>query len=255
MTHHGITHVAHLASVLQATGDPARDFDIDVNGTGNVLEACLQAGVRHVTVTSSGAAYGYHADNPAWIDESTPLRGNAEFAYSDHKRRVEELLASYRDRHPELGQLVLRPGTVLGAHTDNQITGLFTGPVVLGLWGRDSPFVFIWDEDVVAILERGIREEKCGIFNVAGDGALTIADIASRLKKPQVRLPVWLVRAGLQVQRWRGKPVGPEQVAFLRYRPVLSNRRLKTEFGYIPQHTSAEAFDHFARVHGMLPGA
>ncbi|MGD8320629.1 MAG: epimerase, partial [Gemmatimonadota bacterium] len=36
---------------------------------------------------------------------------------------------------------------------------------------------------------------------------------------------------------------GPEQVDFLRYRPVLANRRLKEGFGYTPRKTSAEVFD------------
>jgi UDP-glucose 4-epimerase len=38
---------------------------------------------------------------------------------------------------------------------------------------------------------------------------------------------------------------GPEQVDFLRYRPVLSNARLKSEFGYEPRKSSREAFDYF----------
>ena len=52
--------------------------------------------------------------------------------------------------------------------------------------------------------------------------------------------------------RWRGRPVGPEQVAFLRYRPVLSNRRLKEEMGYVPQRTTAEVLEGFARARGMV---
>ncbi len=245
MAEHGTTHVVHLASVLQASKERERDFDIDVNGTRTVLDGCLAAGVRHLTVTSSGAAYGYHPDNPEWIDEDDPLRGNPEFAYSDHKRQVEELLGRYRCEHPDLRQLVLRPGTVLGATTANQITGLFTGRRVLALRGSASPFVLIWDEDVLAILERGIETGAMGRYNLAGDGALTVAEIAERLGKPLLRLPVSLVKAGLRVQRWHGRPVGPEQVAFLRYRPVLSNRRLKEEFGYTPMKTTAEVLDHF----------
>lgn len=248
----GATHVVHLASVLVASRDRARDFDIDVNGTRNVVEACLGAGVEHLTVTSSGAAYGYHPDNPAWIDEHDPLRGNPEFAYSDHKRQVEELLAGYRETHPRLRQLVLRPGTVLGDSTDNQITGLFTGPRVVALRGCPSPFVLIWDQDVLGVLEQGIATDHTGIYNLAGDGALTMPEIAERLGKPLLALPVPLVRAGLQVQRWRGRPVGPEQVAFLRYRPVLSNRRLKEEMGYVPQRTTAEVLEGFARARGMV---
>jgi UDP-glucose 4-epimerase len=34
-------------------------------------------------------------------------------------------------------------------------------------------------------------------------------------------------------------------VNFLRYRPVLSNRRLKEEFGYWPRRTTRETFQHF----------
>ena len=59
-----ITHVVHLASILKASTDRQRDYEIDVLGTQNVLDACLNAKVQHITVTSSGAAYGYHADNP-----------------------------------------------------------------------------------------------------------------------------------------------------------------------------------------------
>ncbi|NEZ03576.1 SDR family oxidoreductase [Wenzhouxiangella sp. XN201] len=244
---HAITHVVHLASVLQGSNDRQHDFDIDVGGTRNVVQACIQTGVVHLTVTSSGAAYGYHADNPDWIDEDDPLRGNETFAYADHKRRIEETLARYRKLHPELKQLVLRPGTVLGNDTRNQITALFTARRILVLKGHDSPFVFIWDEDVLNILEKGIRENAEGIYNLAGDGALDMREIARRLRKPALTLPVGVVKTGLRIAKWLGKPTGPEQIDFLRYRPVLSNRRLKEEFGYTPQKTSAEAFDYFAR--------
>ncbi len=246
-----ITHVVHLASILQASKDRDRDFDIDVNGTRNVLHCCVEAGVNHLTVTSSGAAYGYHADSPAWIDEQDELRGNMEFAYSDHKRQIEELLADFRQQHPQLQQLIFRPGTVLGADTRNQITSLFMAPRVLALKGSDSPFVFIWDQDVMNAMEIGIREDKTGIFNMAGDGALTMKQIAEKLNKPLLTLPVWLVKAGLQVAKWSGKTTGPEQVNFLRYRPVLANRRLKEEFGYKLAKTSAETFDYFVECNDL----
>ncbi|EKF73723.1 NAD-dependent epimerase/dehydratase [Alcanivorax hongdengensis A-11-3] len=253
---HNITQVVHLAAVLEDSGDRARDYDIDVNGTRNVLEACVATGVQQVIVTSSGAAYGYHADNPEWIDEQDPLRGNPEFAYSDHKRLVEELLADYRRRYPQLRQLILRPGTVLGAATRNQITNLFEKKRVLGIAGSPSPFVFIWDQDVIGAIERGITSDAEGIFNLAGDGALSVRQIADILGKPLVVVPALAVRSAL----WLGQRLGvsryaPAQVNFLRYRPVLSNRRLKEEFGYQPQKTSEQVFRYFvehARQRGQL---
>lgn len=243
MSEHGIRQVVHLAAVLEDSGDRARDFDIDVNGTRNVLDACVAAGVEQLVVTSSGAAYGYHPDNPAWLDEDDALRGNSEFPYSDHKRQMEMLLAEYCQQHPALKQLVLRPGTVLGANTRNLITRLFERPCLVAVADSPSPFVFIWDQDVVAIIEKGVLEGKAGCYNLAGDGALSIHELGRLLDKPVISVPAGLLRSGL----WLGNRLGltgysPEQVDFLRYRPVLSNRRLKEDFGYIPRKTSEQVF-------------
>jgi UDP-glucose 4-epimerase len=238
--------VVHLASIVTPGKDSNREFEyaVDVLGTENVLKACLAAGVKKIIVTSSGAAYGYHPDNPPWITEDWPVRGNEAFAYAHHKRLVEEMLARWRAEHPELQQVVFRIGTILGATVRNQITDLFEKPRLIAIRGSDSPFVFVWDQDVAGCILRAIATNKTGIYNVAGDGALTVAEIAQRLGKPCVVLPAWLLKAALTVLKALAlTQYGPEQVNFLRYRPVLDNRRLKQEFGYVPRKTSSEVFD------------
>jgi len=238
--------VVHLASIVTPGKHSNREFEysVDVLGTENVLKACLAADVEKIIVTSSGAAYGYHPDNPAWITEDWPVRGNEAFAYAHHKRLVEEMLARWRAAHPELKQVVLRIGTILGETVRNQITDLFEKPRLIAVRGSDSPFVFIWDQDVAGSILHAISSDKTGIYNVAGDGALTITEIAARLGKRCVVLPAWLIAAALAVLKKFGLThYGPEQVDFLRYRPVLDNRRLKQEFGYVPRKTSSEVFD------------
>jgi UDP-glucose 4-epimerase len=208
--------------------------------------------VRRLVVTSSGAAYGYHADNPVPLREGDALRGNPEFPYADHKRQVEEMLAGARQDHPQLEQVVLRVGTVLGAGTDNQITALFHKPRLLAIRGSDSPFVFIWSRDLARILRRAATDGPPGIYNVAGDGALSVDDIARRLHKPVLRLPAGALRAALAVARPLGlSRYGPEQVRFLQYRPVLDNTALKARFGYRPEKTSAEVFELWMRDAGL----
>jgi UDP-glucose 4-epimerase len=244
----GADLVVHLAAIVTPGRDSSRalEYEVDVVGTRRVLEACLAAGVRKIAYTSSGAAYGYHADNPEWIDERDPLRGNPEFAYSDHKRQVEEMLARFRAGHPELLQLIFRPGTILGARADNQITRLFDGRFVLGLRGAQGPFVLVWDQDVVGAIAQGIQRGGTGVFNLVGDGTLSTREMARLLGKPYVEVPAGLLRAALRLGRALGlTQYGPEQVAFLLHRPVLSNRRLKQEFGYRPRKTTREVFDAF----------
>jgi UDP-glucose 4-epimerase len=251
---HEPTAVVHLAAIVNPDPSMPRELirAVDVDGTRNVLDACVAAGVRQVVVSSSGAAYGYHADNPAWISEDDALRGNDEFAYSQHKRLVEELLASYRERHPELGQTVLRIGTVLGESVDNQITALFERPRLLKIRGSDSPFVFVWDSDLVEVVVQAVLRERMGVFNVAGDGAMTVDDLAAELGKPVLPVPEVLLKAVLAVgHRLRLTPYGPEQTRFLRYRPVLDNARLKSDFGYTPALTSREAFARWREARGL----
>jgi len=248
---HDVDTVIHLAAIVTPGKDSSREreYSIDVLGTENVFECALRTGVRQFVYTSSGAAYGYYADNPALLCEADALRGNREFAYSDHKRLVEEMLARYRDSHPELLQLVFRPGTILGRHVANQITAMFERPIVIGVLGSAAPFVLIWDDDVAACIVRGVLERRGGIYNVAGDGTVSLREIARALGKPYLPLPVSVVQAALFALKSLGlSKTGPEQVNFLRYRPVLDNARLKSDFGFIPSYTSRECFEHYREL-------
>ncbi len=204
--------VVHLASIVTPGRRSSREFEyaVDVQGTENVLRACLACGAARIIVSSSGAAYGYHADNPAWIGEDAPLRGNEAFAYSWHKRLVEEMLARWRIDHPGLEQVVLRIGTILGETVHNQITDLFEKPRLIAIRGSASPFVFIWDQDVVDCILHAISTGRTGCFNVAGDGALSIHEIAERLGKRCLVLPAWLLQGALAALRAsRPDPVRP----------------------------------------------
>ena len=245
---HAIDTVVHLASIVTPGRGSSRELEyaVDVLGSRNVLDACVAAGVGHLLVSSSGAAYGYHADNPAWITEDQPVRGNEAFAYSHHKKLVELMLAEARVQHPALRQTVFRIGTILGERVDNQITALFEKRRLLAIRGSDSPFVFVWDEDVCGAFLHALRSGRGGLYNLAGDGALPLREIAARLHKPVLDLPAGLLRTALSIGSRLGLTrYGPEQLDFLRYRPVLLNTRLKQDLGYVPAKTSAQAFEAF----------
>ncbi|GAA3897436.1 SDR family oxidoreductase [Microbacterium invictum] len=252
---HGIDVVVHLAAIVSPGRDHDLEFRVDVDGTRHVLDACVEAGVRRIVVSSSGAAYGYHPDNPQWLREDDPVRGNDEFPYAKHKRLVEQMLGAFRMTNPELEQVVFRIGTILGPTVQNQITRLWDGRALLAVRGSESPFVFIWVYDVAAAMVRAATDGPPGIYNVAGDGALTVREIARRLGKPVLTVPAPVLGAALRVGRALRLTVhGPEQVGFLRYRPVLANDALRGDFGFTPSKTSAEAFEAYLQTHPDVAG-
>lgn len=243
---HDISSVVHLAAIVAPGKDSSAELEyrVDVLGTENIVKAATAAGVGQIIALSSGAAYGYHASNPVPLRESDALRGNDDFAYSKHKRLVEEMLARYRQSAPQLKQLILRPGTILGAGVRSPVSAVFEGPVVIGVAGADTPFVMILVDDVASIIVKGILERSEGVYNLAGDGALTLRQIARMTGKPYVPIYAGLLKFVLRILKATGLSVrGPEGVNFLRYRPVLANDQLKSAFGFTPTMTSAEVFE------------
>ena len=235
--------ILHLAAVVNPPPgmSEARLHAIEVGGTRALLEAALAHAVEHLIVTSSGAAYGFCPGHAEWIDEEQPLRGHGSFAHARHKCEIEELLAAARTRQPRLRQLVLRPSTILGKRVDSRIGELFSRRTVVGLRGHASRFGFVWDQDVVNVIRQGLERGSAGIFNLAGDGALSLQEIAALLGKPYRPLPLGLLRTALRLFKPLGlSRHGAEQLDFLRYRPVLANRRLKEVFGYTPRYSSWE---------------
>lgn len=243
--------VVHLAAVVTPTPEQTREdqYRIDVAGTDNVVQACLDAGVGKLVYTSSGAAYGYSADNPALLREDDPLHGNQVFAYSWHKRLAEEHLERARAEHPELAQLIFRVSTILGPSVDNQITALFERRWVPAIRDVDTPFCFVDDSDVVDCIVAGALGEQVGVYNLTGDGVMTLREIAREMGGRVISLPEGVLRRGLAVAHARGwTQYGAEQVLFLRHRPVMANDRLKRDFGR--PHSSREVFARYRASRG-----
>src|SRR5690606_11334155 len=130
---------------------------------------------------------------------------------SRHKRLVEEMLANHRADHPQLEQVVFRIGTILGPTVRNQITALWDGRRILRVAGSDSPLDFVSVDDVAAALVRAATDGPAGVYNVAGDGRLTVPEIAARLGKRQLVVPAWALATALRIGRMLPlTPHGPE---------------------------------------------
>lgn len=240
--------VIHLASILQISARVTRElaYQIDVIATDKLLETCVRIGVEKFIVTTSGAAYGYYPENINEISESRPTKGNGDYFYSAHKAEVEKIMADYRVKHPQLKQIVFRPGTILGPDFDGPIVNFFQQKAITGVIGYPGPFNFIWSDDVVDYLIEGLNSDITGEFNIAGDGTLSVKEIAQILNKIYIPLPALLIQSVLAAAKPLGlTQYGPEQVKFIKYRPVLANNKIKSRFNHQPKYTSIQALEAF----------
>ena len=93
-----------------------------------------------------------------------------------------------------------------------------------------------------------------GTFNVAGDGVMLLSQAVRRLRKPSVALPRPAVGSlASLLKSARMADFSPEQLGFLTFGRGIDTTRMRTDLGFEPERTTAEAFADFATSIGHPP--
>jgi dTDP-glucose 4,6-dehydratase len=165
-----IVHFAAETHVTRSEGADAAFFRTNVDGTRNLLEAAVAAGVGRVIHISTDEVYGPCPGDPYREDQKLPGEGRATSAYARSKAVADDLARSYADR---LDVVVVRPTNCIGPwqHPEKAVPRWATRALRgerLPVWGdgmqvRDWMFV----QDAVAglrvLLERG---ERGAVYNL-----------------------------------------------------------------------------------------
>jgi len=250
----GADALVHLAFLVDPIHDEARMYDIDVNGTHNVLEAAAAAGTPHVLVTSSAVAYGAFPDNPKPLTEADPVRGVASFSYARDKTESDRLCQLWAERHPDRTMTIVRPCIVLGPNVDNSLVRIWSkAPAQFDVGNLDNEIQFIHEDDVVEAVSRLLDGRHAGAYNLAGDGLMTLRECAHLIDLPIRKIPLKAARA-LAKATWAARlaeaPAG--QLEFALHPWVVSNSKVKETLGWTPSYSSREAFEVAMKRHNKL---
>ena len=247
--------LVHLAFILNPSHDEEFAYNVDVNGTHNVLEAADKVGTRQVLVTTSGVAYGAFPDNPVPLTEDDPVRGVAGFTYARDKTESDRLCQLWAATHPERVMTIVRPCIVFGPNVDNYLVRLWTKqPFAVDVGTIDRQIQFVHEDDVVEGITGLLLGRHAGAFNVAGDGLMTNRECAELIGTPIRKMPLRVYR-GLARVMWklRQSEVPPGGIEFALHSWLLSNEKLKRTTGWSPRYTSRETFEITMRAHGKMP--
>jgi UDP-glucose 4-epimerase len=249
--------LVHLAFILNPSHDEGFAYDVDVNGTHNVLEAASKAGTRQVLVTTSGVAYGAFADNPVPLTEDDPVRGVAGFSYARDKTESDRICQLWAATHPDRVMTIVRPCIVFGPNVDNYLVRLWTKqPFAVDVGTIDRDIQFVHEDDVVEGITALLLGRHGGAYNIAGDGLMTNRECAELIGTPIRRMPLKVYR-GLARAMWRVRQseVPPGGIEFAVHSWLLSNEKLKRTTGWTPKYSSRETFEITMRAHGKMPPA
>jgi len=242
----GVNMVVHLAFIAEPTRDPMLEYDVDVGGTKNVLDACDRLPIKKLVVASSDCAYGFFADAPDFLTEDAPLRPTPGFPYAENKTEIEKQVTDFAAGHPDCSVVVLRPCMVMGPHADNTTTRSMKGPVIVGFRGCDPVMQFVHEDDAAEAFYQALVKPVSGAFNLAADEGICYRELAKVLKKPFLALPAWLVYPLVEgLYRAGVMPFGKAQLSYIRYPLSMNIDKIKRELGFKPRYTSSETVQSF----------
>ncbi|TML03323.1 MAG: NAD-dependent epimerase/dehydratase family protein [Actinobacteria bacterium] len=249
----GADCVVHLAWLIQPSRDESQTHAVNVEGSQRVFDAAALAGVPSLVYASSIGAYAPGPKDRA-VDESWPTTGIAGSFYARHKAAVERILDSFEAVHPEMRVVRLRPGLIFKRAAATGIRRLFAGPLLPSALVRRELIPFVPRHprlvfQAVHSLDVGeayrlaiVRDDARGAYNVAADPVLDPDELGRILGARPVRVPASLLRLGADVS-WRLhlQPTSPGWVDMALAIPVMDTTRIRTELGWSPRHTAADA--------------
>jgi len=197
----GIDVVYHLAAAGHVASVSEEDlkvfFELNVQGTKNIITACGQNGVKRFIHFSSTAAIGL-IRKPV-IDESVPCNPQTPYQRSKYES---ELSALEEGKKNGMGVVVLRPCMVYGSGGKGEFLkicrlikkGIFPR---VGLGKNLTPIVHV--QDVVQAAVKALQARKSGeVYLIASEFSPPLADLHNyiteslNIKRIYFYVPFWV---------------------------------------------------------------
>ncbi|WP_421977753.1 NAD-dependent epimerase/dehydratase family protein [Roseivirga seohaensis] len=225
----GKDYVISLAAMwlLHCKDFPRTAFHVNIEGTFNVLEACVKNNIKKLIWSSSASVYGDAVELP--MTEEHPFN-NKNF-YGASKIAGEAMATAFNDRYG-LQVIGLRYMNVYGPHQDQ--TAAYTGvvPIMLNkIEANESPVIngdgsqaydFIYVEDVARCNVDALKsDQKFGMYNVGTEVQTSIKELCDTILD--------LKKSDLKVQY---NPYSEDDARALVQNRIGSKKKAEEELGF-----------------------
>ncbi len=242
----GIETVYHIAALYRQENVAKRLFwDVNVNGTKNLLEASLKSGVQRFIHCSTVGVQGEISNPPA--KEAHPYNPGDE--YQKTKMEAEKLALRFFKEN-ELPGVIVRPVGIYGPG-DMRFLKLFkhinNGKFIMFGSGKVLYHLTYIDDLVYGFRLCGEKGEALGqIYNICGDEYVTLNQLVATIAEalgvsvPKLRLPFWPLWVGAVLCEWICKPLDIDppiyrrRVDFFRKDRAFDISKAQNELGYEP---------------------
>ena len=240
--HDTVIHLASKISVENSIKFPKETFLTNVDGTINVLNACVKHEIKNVIAASTAAVYG-EPENPN-IPISEDQKTSPTSPYAESKLKMEQHIKSFSDKY-NFNSIILRIFNAYGKGQSPEYAGVITKFLEKisknesleifgdGLQTRD----FVSVKDIVYSIHlviSNIDGKRGSIYNIANGKSITIKDLAE--------LMISLSGKSLQVNYLEKKS---GEVRFSQ----ANITKAKNDLGFLPKTNLSEGINDLIKVY------
>jgi UDP-glucose 4-epimerase len=183
--HDVVIHLAAKISVPESIKNPQLTFNVNVNGTQNVLNACLKNDITKIIAASTAAVY-QNTSTKIILDEASPVKPQSPYGQS--KLEIENKIIDFTSIH-NIDATILRFFNVFGIGQSLEYAGVITkfkeniqNNSSLAIFGdgtvtRD----FVHVDDVVDAIILATSHSKNLIYNIASGISTSISNLAETM--------------------------------------------------------------------------
>jgi nucleoside-diphosphate-sugar epimerase len=246
----GCTRAYHVAAFAGVYSDPSYIYQMNVQGTLNVIEAARQAGVERVVVTSTAGILGPSRSGLP-VNESSPVPDSFFTPYESSKYLMEQEIKNVDQSDIEV--VIVNPTRVYGPGLMSESNGVtvMIKKYIKNNWrflpgngNQSGNYVFV--EDVVTghllAMQRGKPGERyiLGGTNLSYIQLFDLVREISQITKRLYRIPFWTMITAShtmqQIARLTGRTplIVPDLVRKFNHQWIVSSEKATREIGYSP---------------------
>ena len=242
----GLEVIIHLAAIISLGNNAYNSvFEVNVNGTKNLVKASKRAGVKRFIHFSSIDALK-HEPLDQEMDEKRQLRTKSKIAYESTKAIAEEWVLSQKEDNFDV--IVLNPTAIIGP---NDFKPSFAGNFLIQIYTRKLPGIihggYNWVDvrDVCEAATKAIYQGQSGesyILSGHYKSVVSFVELVGHVSNQKIKMPVfpvWMAQLSLPFVFALSKISGKEPFFTRQSLKIvqngnknISNLKAKKELGY-----------------------
>lgn len=224
---------ADIVVACTLSTDVGADVLVSAEQRREAIKAIVDASARvaapggHVVVMSSVRAYGARAGNAVPLPDDSPVGGDDDGGFGGDVLALERRVEALADERPDLTITIVRPACIVGPGVDTSMTRHFEPRRLLVIDGDEPLWQFCHVDDLARAVLTCVERRLGGPVTVASPGHLSQTALEAISGRGRFEVPEQMAaRLASRLHRLGMLVTSGEDLAFVRYPPVVSSQRI-----------------------------